>query len=576
MAKEIKKEKIEIEIPSDIVKEGKPITIIKTNDRNEEYVLSNYQLNNEELDLSQQQEFAEYNFNSNKHLIDKIIEEDKENYITSNEKITRLAKDIHRNVESVKDANAIIEYYINSNDLIGRALEIIQNNINTKYTLTFPTSEKKKDIKDIKRTEEIINDFLKDVDIENQIKKECIGVFSKGNYFTYLKTGKDGRHSIVNYPLNIAEVSDYLIDGEPLLMINVQNLRNSLIQTQSKYINVKTKFFSIPKNADEEIKRNYPPEVFQANEDRSFYAFLNPKRTGCHRINNLNGLYGVSPIFKALTSLLMLETIDSVDRDNIIAKAKKIVYQKTRKELMGKDYSQTKKFQEVAYAQKELVKAMSLKTVIYTSPPYVEDVEFKEPKTELTDTSVITANRNKILNSIGISFLSNESKSSFNSVEVSVDELLKMIDYIVKQFSDTINKYIKTVCEENEIDLKFAPVFKIETTQMMDMDTKLKFVELLYSKIGVSYKTIFEQLGMDCDTEIQRRKQENNIVINKEKTSVDEIMFPHMTSFTASGESESNTDSIINDDTNSNNSKKTDNEEKNNYDKQRYESNSKS
>ena len=157
MAKEIKKEKIEIEIPSDMVKEGKPITIIKTNDRNEEYVLSNYQLNNEELDLSQQQEFAEYNFNSNKHLIDKIIEEDKESYITSNEKITRLAKDIHRNVESVKDANAIIEYYINSNDLIGRALEIIQNNINTKYTLTFPTSEKKKDIKDIKRTEKYDN-----------------------------------------------------------------------------------------------------------------------------------------------------------------------------------------------------------------------------------------------------------------------------------------------------------------------------------------------------------------------------------------------------------------------------------
>ena len=243
---------------------------------------------------------------------------------------------------------------------------------------------------------------------------------------------------------------------------------------------------------------------------------------------------------------------------------------------MGKDYSQTKKFQEVAYAQKELVKAMSLKTVIYTSPPYVEDVEFKEPKTELTDTSVITANRNKILNSIGISFLSNESKSSFNSVEVSVDELLKMIDYIVKQFSDTINKYIKTVCEENEIDLKFAPVFKIETTQMMDMDTKLKFVELLYSKIGGAYETIFERLGMGCDTESQRRRQGGGIVVDKKKTSVDEIMSPHMTSFTASGESESNTDSIINDDINSNNSKKTDNEEKNNYDKQRYESNSKS
>ena len=83
-------------------------------------------------------------------------------------------------------------------------------------------------------------------------------------------------------------------------------------------------------------------------------------------------------------------------------------------------------------------------------------------------------------------------------------------------------------------------------------------------------------MGIDCDTEIQRRKQENNIVVDKKKTSVDEIMSPHMTSFTASGESESNTDSIINDDTNSNNSKKTDNEEKNNYDKQRYESNSKS
>jgi hypothetical protein len=222
----------------------------------------------------------------------------------------------------------------------------------------------------------------------------------------------------------------------------------------------------------------------------------------------------------------MLETIENIDRENILATSKKIFYQRTRKELMGQNFEKTKNFAELKYAQEELVRAMGQKVVIYTSPAYVEGLEIIEPKAELTEQTVILRYKNQILNSFGISFLSNESKSSFNSVQVSVDELLKTVNKIIEQFENTINKYIRLVCIDNGIDPNFIPVVNIEKSELLDNEAKLKLVELIYSKLGFSYKTVCEILEMDYNTEVERRKEEND-------NGLDDVFYPHITSYTA-------------------------------------------
>ena len=76
---------------------------------------------------------------------------------------------------------------------------------------------------------------------------------------------------------------------------------------------------------DAEIKRDYSEEIYNAYKGKDQVALLDPKRIGLTRINNLGtGLYGVSPIFKILDALLMLETIDNSDREILKARSKKI------------------------------------------------------------------------------------------------------------------------------------------------------------------------------------------------------------------------------------------------------------
>jgi len=122
-------------------------------------------------------------------------------------------------------------------------------------------------------------------------------------------------------------------------------------------------------------------------------------------------------------------------------------------------------------------------------------------------------------------------------VQVSVDELLKTVNKIVCQFENTLNKYIKLICIENGIDTNYIPVISIEKSELLDVETKLKLVELIYSKLGFSYKSVCELLDMDYNTEVERRKEEN-------ENDMDSVFIPHLTSFTAS---DSESDIITND-----------------------------
>ena len=89
------------------------------------------------------------------------------------------------------------------------------------------------------------------------------------------------------------------------------------------------------KAIEDEIKNNYPPEVYKAYKDNEQYAKLDYRFTGIIRVNNQNKKYGLSPIFRALDSIRMLEQFDDTDEVNAKANAKKIIIQLLRKEIMG-------------------------------------------------------------------------------------------------------------------------------------------------------------------------------------------------------------------------------------------------
>lgn len=497
------------------------------------------------------------------HVYSKVLDKEQTSFITNPEEIKNLAKNTQMSLKKVQKINGIAKYYINKEDLIGRVVETIENNINVNYKVNYPKINKKgfKGYKTMfKDMQEVIDNFNKQINIPHLISENALSTYIEGNYIYYLIGDKTKGYSIVNYPLGIVEVTDMKIDADPVISFNVNELATRINKAKAKYGQLKSnKKIKLADILENEIKRDYPVEVYDAYKVKDSYAFLDPSRVGISRINNLKNLYGVTPIFKALSSQLMLDTLDFVDRKNLLDKARKVYFQKTRKELMGKDYQNAMQTNPVGYAHTSLLTAMQDDTIIYTGMPFVESLEILEPKTTITEANTILSYRQRVLNALGISFLSGDSKNSVSTISVNYSEILRLVNRITKQLEPVINKYYQVICEENGFPVELAPTIDIESTELIDIDNKLKLVEMLYSKIGVSHETIFGLLGMDIETEKHKRQEEN-----KQKFD-EEIFYPHITSFTASGK-EDNTISGNDKETNSNGSKKSENVDKQEYD----------
>ena len=542
---------IEASIP--ILNSGEKI-VISNIDGN--YVASEFEIKQGQFD--DYLKLAEFDVEKLSHLYDRLLEKDNSEYVTNPEQISNLAKNTQTSLDKVIKINGIVQYYLNKSDLIGKTYEILENNINTNYTINYPLvgginkASKKKESKMKDEIKALINKFNQSIDIKKLIVDSAMTVYTEGNHIMYLKGNAENGYGIVKYPLDIVEITDRTIDGEPLVVFNVNELKSRLQGSVSKYGKMKTKQRVDIKNIIlEEIKRDYPEEVYESYKNGDSYVYLDPARIGVNRINNRGKKYGVTPLFKALTPLLTLETIDNVDRKNLQAKAKKVFYQKMRKECI--DANGQVDINAVGYAQASLLQAMDSDVVIYTSTGLVEGLEILEPKADPTDNDVVASNRNRVLGACGITFSSNESKNGANVVKINYEDLLKTINKINRGLERILNKLYKVVLEENGFPIEYSPTIKIQNTLLLDLDSCSKLVDLCYSKIGLSYKTAIETLGLDYDEEISRRREEN------ENKFDEELFIPHGNSYT------SNSNQLIDNidtDKNSNGSKKSENQDK--------------
>ena len=188
----------------------------------------------------------------------------------------------------------------------------------------------------------------------------------------------------------------------------------------------------------------------------------------------------------------------------------------------------------------------------------VESLEILEPKADPTDNDIVSSNRNRVLGACGITFSSNESKNGANVVKINYEDLLKTINKINRGLERILNKLYRVILDENGFPAEYAPTINIQNTLLLDLDSCSKLVDLVYSKIGLSYKTAIEALGLDYEEEVSRRKTENDNKFDEE------IFIPHGNSYTSnSNQLIDNTDS----DKNSNGSKKSENQDKSLEDK---------
>jgi hypothetical protein len=443
--------------------------------------------------------------------------------------ISTLGENAQYSIENIKTINRIIRKFVNTNDLIGMVVQSIQNNVNTEFKLSYKNvGEQKRKVKMLEKAKMVINDFNEQVNLELFIQDAIVTTYVEGNYCAVLREVKNG-WKIDYYPLSIIENSGYEVNGNPVLLVNLSNLKSALQKTMIKSRNGKYLFF---KDTADEIKNNYPPEVSKANASNETYAVLDDSCTGMIRVNTLKGKYGLSPIFRALSPALVLDDYQAADETNAKAKAKKIIHQKMREKCLGEN-GERKAYPDMAYAHSNLMKAWSNKTVVVTTPPTIESIEYVEPKTADTPVENINIYRNKVLSSLGVAFLAADKSQTANTANINLSQLMRCINSISKQVETVIKRFYIYVLDANGITSDYCPNIRIIDSEMLDMKMRTELAKLLYTTFGSSRETAFDYVGIDIEDERAKREIEN-------QNGDDETFRPHITSYTANGNNNDN------------------------------------
>ena len=443
------------------------------------------------------------------------------------EYIDELAENTQSDLKKLQIINSIVRKEINKDGIIGKTVECVTANINTETKVSYDNEiTGRNKTKQLQQVKDFIGTFNKTINTKRLIRNSIPTTFVEGNYICYLRH-EDNKYKVDYYPLGVCEISDYDVNGDPVVLFNIKELRTRLQKIYRKNKKNKALFF---KNMEDEVKANYPQEVYDAFVAKEDYAKLDVKYTGVIRINNLNRKYGLTPIFRAFKDMLMLDTFDNADRVNSKAKAKKIIHQKLRKEVMGTELNK-KGFEDMAYAHDNFMAAFKQSTVVVTTPPTVESITYVEPKIELTAIDTVNNYRSRVLAALGIGFLMDSGSQSVSTADISVTQLLRTINMISEQLEDILQKWYKQILIDNHLPVEYCPTIKVIDSEALDFEMRKDLASTLYTIFNGSMSTSLELLGIDVNDEKEKRIKEND-------ENYEEIFKCRQTAYTSSGRGE--------------------------------------
>lgn len=443
------------------------------------------------------------------------------------EYIDELADGTQSDLKKIQIINNIVRKEINKDGIVGKTVECVTSNINTKTKISYDNEiTGRNKTKQLQQVKDFISAFNKAINTKRLIRTSIPTTFVEGNYVCYLRH-EDNKYKVDYYPLGVCEISDYDVNGDPVVLFNIKELRSRLQKVYKKTKKNKALFFQ---NIEDEVKANYPKEVYDAFVAKEEYAKLDVRYSGVIRINNLNRKYGLTPIFRAFKDILMLDTFDNSDRVNSKAKAKKIIHQKLRKEVMGTELNK-KGFEDMSYAHENLMSAWKQPTVVVTTPPTVESITYVEPKIELTDINTVNNYRSRVLAALGIGFLMDSGSQSVSTADISVTQLLRTINMISEQLEDIMQKWYRQILIDNGLPVEYCPTIQVIDSEALDFDMRKDLASTLYTIFNGSMSTSLELLGIDVNDEKEKRIKEND-------ENYEEIFKCRQTAYTSSGRGE--------------------------------------
>lgn len=438
--------------------------------------------------------------------------------------LNELGTDAQTSLDNLRTINGIIRKYINTDDIVGMVVQSIANNINTSMRKSFQNfNGQRNKTKTLEKAKAVLNDFDNQIRIETFIREAILTAYIEGNYTAVLRNS-GGNWQIDWLPLHIIENSGYENNGNPVVLINIENLRTALNKTMIK--NKKGQFLFF-KNTQEEVDATYPKEVGEAMRNRENYAVLDCNYTYMVRVNNYGRKYGLSPIYRALPSVLMLETLRAADESTAKSKSKKIIHQVMREKCLGPS-GDRRAFEEMAYSHSQLMKAWKNSTVIVTTNPSVEKIAYVEPEVEEISTDKVNLYRNKVLSSLGVAFLAADKSQTASTANINLSQLLKCINSISEQVERAIEHFYRAVLTANGIGAEYCPTVHIIDSEMLDMDMRMDLAKMLYATFSVSRETAFGMVGIDVEDERVKREKEL-------EDGLDDIFIPYATSFNSDG-----------------------------------------
>lgn len=421
--------------------------------------------------------------------------------------------------------NNIIRQYVNTDDIIGRVVESIRVNVNTEYRLSYSA---KTDSKKLERAKAFISGFNDMINLRKTIRTVIPQNFQEATTVLYLRHNEEKKDYVVDfYPLGFAEIMPYSRGGEPLIRVNLDWLKKSIKNSLPKNKRGKAVLFN---SLSDEIRKNYPSEVYEAYIEKERYAYLDSRYAKVIRIGNNGFEYGLSSIFRALPSAIMLKTFGNTDESISRVKAKRILIQLMDSKLIENGISKPTSYLELAaYAHQELYKSVQQKSALYTAIPGVKEVKYVESSASMTDIDTINHYRNRILSTLGIGFLAtSENSQSISTANISLDQLMRTINSISESLEDILNQWYVQILIDNGYKAEMAPKIRILDSEALSTAMKKELATTLFTLFNSSYRTAFEIMGISLEDEVARRKKEN-------EDKLCEVFAPRQTAYTSSG-----------------------------------------
>ena len=442
--------------------------------------------------------------------------------------IDELANGIHTNLKNLIAANQLLVKYVDEDGSMGYAYSVIRANTPTNYTMVYDnallTEENENKIAEIKS---LVNNFNKNVKIERLIRESISTAYLEGNVPIVLRITKNG-YAVDFLPLDIAYPSGYKFNGDPILEFDVNALKTKLQKTYKKTRKNKAIYFE---NIAKEIEANFSKEVFDAYKANEQYTRIDANYGDCITVNSLGRKFGVSPLFRALRPLVVLNNIEAADVSDSKARSKKIIFQKLRKELLGQN-GEKKGLAEQQLAHEALTQALKTNLCAYTAPAFVESLEFVSSKANNDDASKqLGQYMTKYLQALGIDFIDTE-VGNYAGVNVSVTQIIRQINCIKSDVERVLNKFYATLLASAGFDPNLAPTIEIDDAESMELSMRIELAKFVYGTLNASRETSFKLAGLNLNDEKIKRESEL-------EAGLDDIFTPRKTAYTT-GNNEDN------------------------------------